>query len=434
MAGYPYLGQVADANAQKSLKAAFDLIGVLRAELDALRATALTRGSPFNAQGERISRVASPQAGTDAVNADYLKRYVAAQISSFGGSPGGVTGGFSVFVDPAGALDGVGTLASPLAVRVDGVSVTISGANELEAPGGGGGITELTGDVTAGPGSGSEAATLAATGVSAATYGDSTHVAQVTVDAKGRLTAAANVLISANRTEQTTTATGTQNDFSLSAKQTYLRVNNASAVTFTGFTIGGNAPVAGDSVLIENIGASTVKVAYQTGSTAAYQVITESAAGQIIGFQGCILCTYDDTTDRWRLTLLAAGEPITVAYDATHYTALTGTWTVASGDVRVNKYVQQGRLLTVIFGVVATTPSNATAALDYAYSTATGFTFTSIADCVGYGLDNGNGVVFRVIFNPAAGNILRFVRMDGANISASTDLTNCTVNSPCVID
>lgn len=55
-----------------------------------------------------------------------------------------------------------------------------------------GGITQLTGDVTAGPGSGTQAATLASSGVSAGTYGDTTHVAQVTVDAKGRVTGASN--------------------------------------------------------------------------------------------------------------------------------------------------------------------------------------------------------------------------------------------------
>ncbi len=60
-----------------------------------------------------------------------------------------------------------------------------------------GGITQLTGDGTAGPGSGSQALTLATVNGNVGTFGDSTHVAQVTANAKGLITALANVAIAA---------------------------------------------------------------------------------------------------------------------------------------------------------------------------------------------------------------------------------------------
>lgn len=57
------------------------------------------------------------------------------------------------------------------------------------------GITQLTGDVAAGPGQGSQGAVLAPTGVGAGVYGSAALIPQITVDAKGRLTAAVNVPI-----------------------------------------------------------------------------------------------------------------------------------------------------------------------------------------------------------------------------------------------
>jgi hypothetical protein len=58
-----------------------------------------------------------------------------------------------------------------------------------------GGITQLTGPVTAGPGVGIQASAITPTGVAPGTFGDATHVGAVTVNATGQITGAANVLI-----------------------------------------------------------------------------------------------------------------------------------------------------------------------------------------------------------------------------------------------
>src|SRR3990167_523453 len=57
------------------------------------------------------------------------------------------------------------------------------------------GITQLTGDVTAGPGSGSQVATLATVNGNVGTFGSATQSPQVTVNVKGLVTAASNVTI-----------------------------------------------------------------------------------------------------------------------------------------------------------------------------------------------------------------------------------------------
>jgi hypothetical protein len=69
-------------------------------------------------------------------------------------------------------------------------------AGTLAATGGSGGITQLTGDVTAGPGSGSQAATLASVNANVGSFGSGSLVPVITVDAKGRVTAVSTAAIS----------------------------------------------------------------------------------------------------------------------------------------------------------------------------------------------------------------------------------------------
>lgn len=123
-----------------------------------------------------------------------------------------------------------------------------------------GGIQELTGDVTAGPGSGTQAATLAASGVTAGTYGSTSQIPQLTVDAKGRVTAIANQAWTLN---STAVAGSTPGDFTVTGIATTDKLVavidlTAGADLTAEFTItaantinnGGGTDTSGDNLLV----------------------------------------------------------------------------------------------------------------------------------------------------------------------------------------
>jgi hypothetical protein len=179
--------------------------------------------------------------------------------------------------------------------------------------------------------------------------------------------------IAAGGVVQTTTSTGTQNNFALTTGATLLRCNNASLLTLTGLSAG----VDGQRITIVSIGAGQVDVSHQdAGSTAANRLINCATVGKTSLAAGTGVATYqyDATTARWRLLSHDQGAWITPAYAAGTYTTDAGTWTVDAGDVISFKYKLSGRTLTVSIRLdtttVATNPGELRVAIPGGYTSA----------------------------------------------------------------
>ena len=235
--------------------------------------------------------------------------------------------------------------------------------------------------------------------------------------------------------EQTTTATGAQNNFNLSYRHTYLRCTGAAPI-FSGFTVAGAAPQQGDTVFIACVG-TTAKVTHQdTGSTAANRIITPSTAGQIVGADGVIVLSYDATTARWRMVSVEPGDPIDVTFAAGNYTGdASMTWTVASSDSEVFRYQQRGRTVRVevmVFtSTVGGTPSTTLrVAMPGGFTPSVNATSRS-AFVAAYISDNGTEGIGRTNFS--ATNI-EFVKVPSANWAAATDTTRVAFNGDVTVD
>lgn len=227
-------------------------------------------------------------------------------------------------------------------------------------------------------------------------------------------------------TEQTTTLTGTQNDFSLSGANVTLRCTGASPVVFTGFSVGGAAPVAGSRLTLINAGATTftVRVAYQdSGSTAAYRVISPSIRGQVVGLGGTVTLVYDDTTDRWRVIWVEAGAPVAVAFSAGNFTGVgANTWTVDSGDVAGNSFLQEGTKFTWFLSVNTST-TGGTPNTVVSVALPNGFTVANNGTQSGIFGRYNDGAWATAIFGAVSSTptILNLGSLSGANLASVTN-------------
>lgn len=216
--------------------------------------------------------------------------------------------------------------------------------------------TTLTGDVL-GSGVGSVAAALATTGVSAGSYGSTDAIPVITVDAKGRLTAASTVA-ALTLTTATPAALGTAAVGTATTAARADHVHQTPTTTLTGDATGsGNGSVA--------VALATTGVAANTyGSTAAIPVLTIDAKGRITAASTASALRLGTTSPAALGTSAAVGISTLAApldhvhqipFPAINSTAATAyTLTLADNNDTVQ--------FTAATAVAVTIPTNATAA------------------------------------------------------------------------
>lgn len=115
----------------------------------------------------------------------------------------------------------------------NGYALTFDSTNHkwaLAPNGSGTGITQLTSDVLAGPGSGSQVATLATVNSNVGTFGSASTVYQATVNAKGLTTAAAALAIQISESQVTNLITDLSNKLSTLLPSADIFVGNGSNI------------------------------------------------------------------------------------------------------------------------------------------------------------------------------------------------------------
>lgn len=227
-------------------------------------------------------------------------------------------------------------------------------------------------------------------------------------------------------TQQTTGATGTQNNFSLTAAQVVLRCNGASPLVLTGFNVAGGTVPAGASVRVQNAGSSTIRVAAEdTGSTAAYRIIGESLRGQIIGPNGSVTLMYDGVSTRWRIVAVNPGAAIPVPYSGGNFTGFDAgsVWTVDAGDVSAFTFKQNGTTF-MVFITIATSSVSGNPTSGFNVALPNGFTVGNNGVQVGmYGRLLVSAVWKTGMFlaNSTAPTVVTLFPLDQVTVPAITD-------------
>lgn len=229
---------------------------------------------------------------------------------------------------------------------------------------------------------------------------------------------------------QTTTSTGTQNDFALTSQASLLRCNNASLLTLTGLTGGAD----GQRLTIVSIGAGQVDLSHQAaGSTAGNRLINfaTSAVTSLAAGSGVAVLVYDATTARWRLVAHEQGAFITPTFAAGNFTANGAmTWTVDAGDVTTYAYMLRGRTLFVEFDIQTTTVGGTLNSL-LNVAIPAGYTLAKQQFSAAVWANNNGTPTTGLIGGPAAATVLGINKSDLTNWAAATNNTR-VASSICV--
>jgi hypothetical protein len=220
---------------------------------------------------------------------------------------------------------------------------------------------------------------------------------------------------------QTTTSTGTVNDFALTAGANVLRCNNATALTITGFAAGYD----GQRMIVRSLGAGQVNFSHQAaGSTAANRLINFATSGDtsLAAGVGEAEFLYDATTARWVLKQHEQGAWITPTYAGGNFTG-SGGWTVDAGDVTTMAYWLRGRTLTVAWSLVTTTVATGTN-LNILNGAWGSFTAAKTMGSAVVLNDNGGGNVIGLVSIVAAATTLVLNKQSAAAWANATNATN----------